>query len=170
LPFSSCGIYKSYMELTVQQQIFEQIKKSNKILILLPNFSNVDSLASGLALRLFLFKLQKDAVLVSSGDMPENLKFLPGSSEIQNNIITSKSLVISVNTSLKKLDEISYETENNKVKIFLKSQQQEFLPEDLTFEKEKLPIDLIITLDAASLNDLGPVFENHTDIFLKLPK
>ena len=54
------------MEISPQQQIFEQIRKSKKILIALPQNLTADSLASGLALKLFLNKQEKDVLLASS--------------------------------------------------------------------------------------------------------
>ena len=55
------------MELDIPQQIFALIKKSQKVLIALPEHAGTDSLASALALRLFLLKLQKDVVVAGSG-------------------------------------------------------------------------------------------------------
>ena len=96
------------MDLTTEQQIFEQIKKSSKILLFLPENVNADSLGSCLALRLFLNKLQKDVTVVSSATLPENLKFLPGVGEIKKSLALVKSLVVTVDASVKKLEEISY--------------------------------------------------------------
>ena len=158
------------MELTIEQQIFEQIRKSNKILIVLPESLTADSLATGLALRLFLSRLQKDASVASSGAVPPNLKFLPGSSNIQNQIAAGKSLVISVDTSSKKMEEVSYQTNPDKVLIYLKSKNEQFTPEDLHYSVEKFPVDLIVTLGLKSLEDLGKLQEQNTDLFFETPK
>jgi phosphoesterase RecJ-like protein len=158
------------MEITPDQQIFEYIKKSNKILVLLPQALTEDGLASGLAFKLFLDKLQKDVVLVSGGELPENLKFLPATSSLQKEISTVKSFVITVDTSAKKLEEVSYQSATGKVSIYLKSKSQEFAPEDLSFSSEKFPVDLIVALDAASMEDFGKIFEQHADLFFETPK
>ena len=158
------------MELTITEQIFEQIKKSGKILIALPEVLSADSVASGLALRRFLSKQQKDVVLGSSGVVPENMKFLPGSEQVQSAISSGKSLVVTLDTSIKKLDEISYETKADKVEIFLKPKDGEFTAEDLSFSRDKFPLDLIITLEAGSLEDLGKIYEQNTDLFFETPK
>lgn len=158
------------MELSVDQQIFEQIKKSNKILILLPEVLNADSLASGLGLRLFLLKQQKNVSVISGGALPEILKFLPGASELKHELVDSKSLIIILDTSVKKLDEISYQTSDDKVQIYLKVKSQDFNPEDVSFSQEKFPVDLIITLGVKSLEDLGKIYEQHADLFYETPK
>src|SRR5437762_3175067 len=124
------------MELSIEQQIFDQIRKSYKILIVLPENLTADSLASGLAFRLFLNKLQKDVAVASSGPVPENLKFLPGAELVQNQIEASKSLVVSVDTRSKKMDEVSYQTAEDEVRIYLKSKGEQFTPQDLSFNTE----------------------------------
>ena len=146
------------MELSVTEQIFEQIKKAGKILIALPEALSADSLASGLALRAFLSKQQKDVILGSSGQVPDNMKFLPGSREVRSSIAAGK------------LDEISYETKDEKVEIFLKPKDGEFTAEDISFSRDKFPLDLVITLEAKSLEDLGKLYEQNTDLFFETPK
>jgi len=158
------------MELSIDRQIFELIKKSNKILVVLPKNPEADSLASALALRLFLLKLQKDVSVVSSGPPPKNMEFLPGSDVLQNQLSARKSLVVTVDTSQKKLDEISYQTSEAKAQIFLKAKDQEFAPEDVSFTTEKFPVDLIFSLGARSLEELGELYEQNTDLFFETPK
>ncbi len=158
------------MEQTVQQQTFDLIKKSGKILILLPESLTADSVASGLALALFLKKLQKEADVISGGVVNENLKFLPGAKLIKNKLDGGKTLVITVDSSVKKVEEISYQTAEEKVHIYIKSKNQEFIPSDLSFSQEKYPVDLIITLGAKSLEDFGIIQEKHPDLFFETPK
>src|SRR5436853_634902 len=121
------------MELSPEQQIFEQINHANKIVIALPEVLTADAVASGLAFSLFLKKQEKDVVVLSSGKLPESLKFLPSSSQVTAEIAGGKSLVIMVDTSVKKLDEISYQTEENKVSIFIKAKGEPLISEDVSF-------------------------------------
>lgn len=158
------------MELSPQQQIFDQIRKANKVLIALPNNPSADSVASGLALKIFLQKLQKDAQIACSGVLPESLMFLPEAGTVISSLRSGKSFVINVNTSVKKLDELSYQASGEKVEIFLKSQGEDFSPEDMTFSSARFPLDIIVTLDVQSLEDLGPLFEQNADLFFETPK
>jgi len=158
------------MDTPIDQQIFEQIRKSNKILIVLPQNIAADGLSAALGLRLFLNKLQKDVLVVSAGQAPENLKFLPGAETVKNQISTGKSLVIMVDTATKKLEEISYQTTEAKAQIYLKAKGEEFAPGDLSFSTEKFPVDLIFVLGAKSLEDLGKLYEDNTDLFFETPK
>ena len=78
--------------------------------------------------------------------------------------------MVTLDTSIKKLEEISYETRDNKVEIFLKPKFGEFTAEDITFGRDKFPLDLIITLETKSLEDLGKLYEQNTDLFFETPK
>jgi phosphoesterase RecJ-like protein len=98
------------------------------------------------------------------------MEFLPGAEVLQNQLSAKKSLVITVNTSVKKLDEISYQTTDLKAQIFLKAKDQEFTAEDVSFATEKFPVDLIFSLGARSLEDLGNLYEDNTDLFFETPK
>ncbi len=159
------------MELDINNQIFEQIKKANRLLIALPQNLNADALSSGLALKLFLEKQKKDVSLASSGSLPEQLKFLPGAGLLVNSLPSGKSLVVVVDTSVKHLEELSYETTETKASIFLKAKEgQVFTAEDVSFAKEKAPYDLIFVLDSPSLGHLGKLFEQNADVFYETPK
>ncbi len=158
------------MELPSDQQIFELIKKSGNILIVLPENLTADALASGLALRLFLQKLEKNVQLAASGQIAENLKFLPGSELLQSKLASGQSLVITLDTSVKRLEEISYQTGSHRAQIYLKSQDEPFTEQDLTFAQEKSKPDLIVALGTKSLAALGRLYETSTDVFFETPK
>ena len=158
------------MEKSLEQQIFEQIKKAGKILIALPQTLTADSLASGLALKLFLEKLQKDVELVSSGRPDEHLKFMPGIAALKSKPQAGKSLVVVLDTSVRKLDEVSYETAEHQTKIFLKAKDGLFEQKDISFAADKFSADLVMVLDSRSLEDLGQVFAEAADIFYETPK
>src|SRR5258708_2623951 len=158
------------MELSVEQQIFETLEKSSKVLIALPEVLNADTLASGLALKLFLQKLGKEVELASSGKADENLKFLPGSDTLKFNLTNGKSLVVVVNTANKKLDEVSYEVGQDKVNIYLKPKSEPFTQEDVSFTLDKFRIDAVFVLGCKSQEDLGKLFEQQPDLFFETPK
>lgn len=158
------------MEKNVEQQILEQLKKAGKILIVLPENLSADALSAGLALRLFLEKQQKDVTVACSGLVPAHLKFLPGTEVVQSVMPGGKSLVVSLNTVSKKLEELSYQKTDGKVNIYLKSQGEEFDEKDISFSKENAPLDLIIALAGRSLEDFGEIFEKAADKFFETPK
>lgn len=158
------------MELSITQQIFEQINKSHKILIALPERLNADNISGALGLGRFLERLEKDVEIVSSGRVPVELDFLVGIEKIKNSIPNTKSLVINVDTSIKELEEVSYQTTSKSVNIFLKSKKEHFSPEDITFSNDKPAFDIVFILESASLEDLGALFESGSDVFFEATK
>lgn len=158
------------MDLKIQEQLFDQVAKAGKILIALPELLHADALASGLALRLFLEKLRKDVVIVSSAQPEGLVGFLPKAAEITTEPQSVKSLVVELATAQKKLDELSYQVLENKVEIFLKSKGEAFSPQDISFKQERFPVDLIIFLGCQGFEDLGKLFREHAKIFYETPK
>lgn len=158
-------------EVSVQQQIFESINKANRILIPLPLVPNGDCLAAALALRDFLKKLDKEPLLVSLGGLPEKYSFFPKADTIQNKINQCRGFVISVKTEKVPLDELSYhlDEEAETVHIYLKPRQGHYEPADVSFKSDKFPYDLIIVLDTPSLDLLGRLYDENTDLFFETP-
>lgn len=158
------------MEISQEKQIFEQFQKASKILVVLPAKLNSDLVASSLALKLFLKKLQKEAEVVSAGQIAPEHDFLPEIKEIKTEIKGAKSLVVEVNTVQKKLEELSYQVLENKLHIYLKSKNESFAPEDVSFLTDKFPVDLIVTLGCRSLEDAGKIFTDNAELFYATPK
>jgi len=158
------------MELTIEQQIFETLSKAKKVLIALPESITADSLSSGLALAMFLQKMDKDVSVVCSGSLPEHLQFLPRIESVKADVAGGKSLVVVVDISAKKLDEISYQSTEDKVSIFLKPKDGMFTAEDISFSNDKISVDVLVCVGSKSLESFGVLFERHTDLFFETPK
>lgn len=158
------------MELSVYQQILEQIRTANNVLIALPAAAGADTVAGALGLRLFLQKLKKEVQIATSAEVSEELRFLPGADAVKHSIAGERGMTLVLNTSVKKLEELSYETLDNQVKLFLKAKEGVFEPEDVSFGKAKFPLDLVIVLGASSLDSLGQLFESASEVFYETPK
>ena len=63
--------------------IFEEIEKANKIVVLTHETPDGDAIGSLLAMRLILKKLGKNADAIISG-IPSVFKFLPGAEEVKS--------------------------------------------------------------------------------------
>lgn len=149
------------------QQIFDSINKAKKILLVLPSAPNGDGLGAGLALFDFLRKLEKEPEIISENADVEMFGFLPHIKELKKKIQISQSFVISVNTDSAKLDELSYEVKDDRVDIFLKPKSGAFSEKNVKFGRARFPYDLIITLDAPALDNLGRIYEENTDLFFE---
>ena len=158
------------MDLSTQQQIFEQLNKAKKILIALPKDLHADNVGSALALAIFLKKMDKVADVVTAGTLPEAINFLPESGSLKHTIINSKSFIITLNTKEKELDEISYQAETGSFNIFVKSKTGSFSEPDVTFGQDKFSYDVIVLIGCKSLQDLGSLFEDNAEVFYEAPK
>jgi len=153
----------------IEQQVLDNLNKSQRILIALPQNPGGDAVGAGLGLHNFLKKLEKQPEIISAAKSLENYLFLPGVKEIKSTLDISQSFVISVGTSAAPLSELSYQQDDNRVDIFLKSKSGKYSAADVTFKNAKSPFDLIVTLDAPSLESLGDVYDNNTDLFFETP-
>lgn len=151
----------------IDQQIFDSINKANNILVALPANPNGDAVGAGLALSSFLKKLDKQSELVCANQKLDQFSFLPEFNILKNQLETSQSFVVVLQTNNAQLDELSYEVKDSHVEIFLKPKTGQFSNEDISFKSAKFPFDLIVTLDSPSLEHLGELYEKNPDLFFE---
>ncbi|MFA5247635.1 MAG: DHH family phosphoesterase [Patescibacteria group bacterium] len=162
--------------LSSEEQIFEQIKKANNILVVFPANWNGDAIASGLAMYLFLKKTGKKVELAAGKTDSSNLEakskaysFLPAFSEIQRTIRDLNKFVISLDTTHASVKGIKYRSEENAVKFIISPKSGNFSPADVKIESEGKKYDLIITLDTPDLESLGSLFSDNAQFFYETP-
>lgn len=158
------------MSLLIQQQIFEIIKRKERVLIVFAKNFNGDSLASALGLSLFLKKLEKDVTLVCDGfEAPIKFKFLPMVSEVKNKFKISRKFTIGLDISKTKMENLSYQIKDEKLEIYINPLEGVFSKEDVSFSDSEFRYDLIFVLDTADLESLGKVYEDNVDFFYQTP-
>lgn len=157
------------MDQNSKSQIFDSINKANRILIALPSNANGDALGAGLALYMFLGKLDKEVEIVTASRTLEAFSFLPRVTEIRHDLEVMQSFVISVSTANAPLDELSYEAKADRVDVFLKPKAGKYSQNDVSFRSGRFPYDLIIVLQSPALDNLGEVYERNTDLFFETP-
>ncbi|MFA5155675.1 MAG: DHH family phosphoesterase [Patescibacteria group bacterium] len=162
--------------LNLEQQIFRQWEKSKNILIVFANSQTAggqadraDALASALALFLFFKRLNKEVELVGGGAAAarEPLSFLPGYSEIKNELHNLRRFVVSLNISQAKVSQIKYAVDQNRLDFIISPVAGWFKAEDVTTRAGEFKYDLIITLGLTDLETLGPVYDNEVEFFYK---
>lgn len=159
------------MELTPKQQTIELVKAAQKILVLSHINPDGDALGSMLALFLVLKKLGKEVMAVSADNLPENMQFLPATSELSPIFNGSKDFIIAVNTTKVKIDKLGYKNlpNENKLNIMITPAGGSFRVEDVTFSFGTFKYDLIIVLDAPDLERLGAIYDNNNELFYETP-
>ncbi len=151
------------------------IKKSRSILLLPALNSAGDSLPASFALFFTLKKLGKKVNVAVDG-IPEKFHFLSGL-----NSFSGKGFTISVDTSEKNISEMRYEKNGKNLKIHLTLAEGEIGEKDISFSRRSKEVeikkdnlanenpDLLITLGASSLEDLGEVFTQNSGTFYETP-
>ncbi len=164
--------------LTQEQQIFEQIKKADHILITFGKNWNGDAVASALALRLYLKKIGKEADIIAEDPKqinpvmqnPKNIfSFLPGFTEIKNSIDNLRKFIISLDITNAKVSQIKYKMEDSALNFIVSPKDGFFTHDDITSSSSGFKYDLIIVLDTSDLEALGKIYDNDTEFFYKTP-
>src|SRR3989338_6831054 len=132
--------------LTQEQQIFEQIKKADNILVTFKSAWSGDAVASSLALFLFLKKLGKNVEIAAEKlDSDKLYSFLPGYSEIK------------------------YERKENKLNFIISPKNGWFTEDDITTDTSGFKYGLIIAVGTPDLESLGRIYDNDTEFFYQTP-
>ena len=156
--------------LTQEQQIFEQIKKASNILITFKKTWNGDSVASALALFLFLKKMDKTVeVAAEKFSLDKLYSFLPGYTEIKHELNNLRKFIISLDITNTKVSQIKYKQEENQLNFIISPQDGFFSASDITSGASGFKYDLIIAVDSPDLESLGRIYDNDTEFFYQTP-
>jgi len=157
--------------LSLEEQIFKQIKEAKKILLTLPSQKTGGSVSSGLAFYLFLKKLKKDVDLVGEYDINFELSkqwsFLPAYSEIKTELKNLRQFIISLNIKKSKVKQIKYILKEDKLNFIISPEKGWFESKDVNSHPGGFKYDLIITLDTIDLESLGKIYDSNVEFFYK---
>ena len=157
------------MGLTQNQQIFELIKNSQKILITFKKNFSGDAISSALAIFLLLQKMNKQ-VDIACHDfvIAQNYAFLPEIGKTKSELAGLKKFIISLDMATNKIKDFSYDVKENKLNIYL-TPEKLLEEKNISFKSGQYKYDLIITLDTDNLESLGEIYDQHTDFFYNTP-
>ncbi len=169
--FVKGGVYLVLINMLKQEeQIFEQINKAKNILITFGRLWEGDSVASSLAMYLFLKKIHKNVDIIADRfKESKHLSFLPAYKEIQDSLDELRKFIISLDMSKAKAKQIKYLIEDNKLNFIITAKGRQFKPEDVSARLDNFRYDLIIVLDTADLESLGKVYDNNPEFFYEVP-
>ncbi len=141
---------------------------SKSIVIFLAKDSSFDGIAAGLSLYLAFKKAQKEvSIYCSTPTVVENAN-LVAIDKIQNSI-GNKNLVISFDYVDGAIDRVSYNIEGDKFKLVIqpKEGKSALSSNKVAYSYSGLAADLVFTIDAKNLNDLGEVALKESEFFQK---
>lgn len=159
------------MELSSQQQIFEVVEKSKKVLLLTRQHPTEDAVCSLIALGLYLEKSGKEVDMATQGPIPAALEFIPETKKVKNNVRQSKNFIVSLDTSQTKVAQFSYDFDEDgkKLNIFITPEGGNFTPDHLSTKILGFGYDTIFIIHSADFETLGPVYTENADLFYETP-
>lgn len=151
-----------------KDQIQQLIEDSRHVLVVFDNSENIDAIASSLALSYFLEKKNK-AVDIACSDFiaPKNVGFLTGIKNIKTELTHLQKLIVKVDISNAKIENLSYDIKDNWLSIYLTPKNGLLTKNELRTAQSSYKYDLIIALGTPSLESLGKIFLNNTDLFYR---
>jgi len=158
------------MDPNLKDQILNLIDKSQSILLLTHAKADCDGLGAMIAMYLALQSMGKEVVAATNDPAPDNLSFLPSINIVQNSI-ASRNFVITLDLSHTPLNKIKYKLAEDKksVNIVVTPSDGHYKSEDVSFDHEAGSFDLIMTFDTGNLEHLGPIYDQNSEMFFKVP-
>lgn len=158
------------MGLSENQQLIEQVQKSNSVLLVCEKNSSVDGLSSALAFSHLLQKMGKKVELICDEfGQTKNLEFLPGIKEVKKSLDGVQQTILIVDANQNKITDFSYDVQDDKLYIYLTPQKGTLTDKQVKVGSSGYKYDLIITFDVDDYESIGPAFENNTEFFYDTP-
>ena len=155
-------------EITPKQQAVAQIQRAQRILIA-PGRPDGDSIGSALGLWLALSQLKKDATIYVVDPIPPSYHFLPQFSSIVSELTGLRDFIITITNPEAEPDKLSYNFANGQLNIVITPKRGNYEAEQVAFSHGGPKYDLVITLDAADLGQLGQIYEQNPNLFSEIP-
>ncbi|MDD3191097.1 MAG: DHH family phosphoesterase [Candidatus Pacebacteria bacterium] len=157
------------MGLAPQEQIQDQIKKSETVLICVGKAPEGDALGSALGLYMALKKMGKKVDVISPTAILEKYSFMPSMEFIAHKLQGARDYVFSLDIEKDKLQQLRYEVEDRKLKIFITAKNGEISEDKISLDSSRFNYDLIIVLGANDLEDLGNLYDENPELFYDIP-
>ena len=142
-----------------KNQVIEQLKKANNVLVTVSNNPTVDQLSAAIGLTLALNKLNKHATAVYSGATPSTIEFLQPEKTIEKTTDSLRDFIISLDKA--KADKLRYKVEDKFVKIFITPYHTSLTDADLEFSQGDFNVDVIVAIGVHQREELDQAIVSH---------
>ena len=151
-------------ELTPKQQASELIKQAQNIIIITGREPNNDQLSAAVATQRALNKLQKQASVVITDELPKSAA-LYDTQFIGKDVQGVRDFIISLDMHSVVVDKLRYNVEGEKLDVTITPLNGNFSAQDVSFEQGPYKFDLVITLGVAQIVKLDKIVEQNPTIF-----
>ncbi len=141
------------------ERVVEKIEDADSILVTLSRDPSVDEMASAIALTLALDKLGKHTTAIYSGKTPNALEFLKPEETFETDTNSLQDFIIALDKE--KADHLRYKIEGDFVKVYITPYKTTISEEDLEFSRGEINVDLIISLNVTSAEELDAALQEH---------
>lgn len=158
------------MSLPETKQVATILNKSSTILLLVPEKHSIDAFSSMMALCLTLNKeANKEVHAVSPIHVPQELQFLPGSSQVKIEPQLKPGIIIDI-AGVAALADVRPQELKGGTRIHLLLEEGAEITADLVeTHVRQLPYDCVVVFGAADLAEVGDLFTKHADFFYNTP-
>ncbi len=151
----------------IYQRLIAAVTKHTIISICLPTNPTLDAVTSGVSLYMALTKLGKDVHIACGADIPGSYQ-ITGVDKIQKTLATGgDSLVVSFPYEDGAIDKVTYNIEGNKFNLVIKPREgfEKMNSSNVSYAYTGAKVDMIIVLDAPTLNSLGELYTANQEEF-----
>lgn len=149
-------------DIKIKQQVIEQIKGVNNILVTVSRDPSVDDLTALVGLTTLLNKIGKHATAIFSGNIPAAISFLEPTKVIENTADSLRDFIIALDKE--KADHLRYKIEGDVVKIFITPYRTTITGDDLEFSQGDLNAELVMALGVENKEHLDTVLSTQGEL------
>ena len=145
-------------------QLKNLLNASRSIVILLPRYADYDMFASALAIKIAIESAGKLATVAYSEAITVEFNRLVGIDTVVNNF-GGRNLIITFPGQTEYVDKVSYNLDKGELQLVItpKPSAPDLDPRRLKFISSGSQYDLVITVGANSLEDLGPLYVTNKE-------
>lgn len=158
------------MSIPETKQVAALLTKSSPVLLVVPEKHSIDAFSSMMALCLALSKEpQKDVHAVSSLHVPQELQFLPGSSQVRTAPHMRPSIIIDIAGAAQLADVRPQDLQGGTRIHLLLQEGAQITADSVETHVRQLPYDCVVIFGASDIAELGDLFVSHADFFYSTP-
>lgn len=146
------------------------IKRSTRPLICIPSGAGADHYASAIGISNVLKKLNKEPTIAAADGKPtKNVQFISGHEQIKSKLENLRKFVIELDASKTKVDELTYEIKDDKLRVFLSPKKGFWDEKDLRTSTSGYRFDLIICIGTPDFESCAHLYSENPDFFYRTP-
>jgi len=144
------------------------LQKAEKVFLALPPAPDPDTLATAEIVARRLVKIGEHISVSPFVKLADDWKFLPLTT-LSSAAGATKDLLITIDTKSAAVGELRYEKSDDQLTIILSPKYKPLSPASVTIGAGAAGADCIITMGAASLDQLGDLFHQNPRLFFETP-